>query len=42
MFTGEIASGETDILISCDGGTFNGGTIRAVVYYETGIELPDV
>jgi hypothetical protein len=34
MLTGEVVSALTQITFSCNGGTFSGGTIRAIVYYD--------
>jgi hypothetical protein len=41
MLPGEVVSGVTDILVTCNGGTFSGGTVRAIVYYEELEPMPD-
>jgi hypothetical protein len=41
MHVDEVTSAETNITITPDSGTFSGGEIRAIVYYETFVTLDD-
>jgi len=41
LATQPVAASETDITITCNGGTFSGGVIRAIVYYAELIGMDD-